>query len=278
MLGILQRNIEGTGSANIHVREQDTINLRTRITNTRVGRSLLELTWYHNDSVIIPNHNPRYAISGKNTTLTIINFTSTDAGVYQAQFNLLFIHPYNGDCEDNVLTLYRNHPVLKPAVFCVNMEERCSGLQPRVQMQEISVVSVDQALNGSLNVITLKVTGRVLSNKELQHATIQWYRNGHRVTSGLSTLQKNFNKLGLKQEFQVFDASYEDSGRYEVLLKLDMYTYLRSNCEPYYGFVSQYLGRYLTLAQAYIDIHYYKGTRYSVKIMKILLVQLSFYF
>ena len=152
------------------------------------------------------------------------------------------------------------------------MENSCSGEPLGLQVRQVSVRSTVLDLQRTLNNISLMASGAVLSSKELQYATLQWYRNGHRITSVLSTLQRNARRLSLTQELQVFNATFEHSGRYEVLLKIDMYTYLLdSSCQAYYyDFVHPYLtdykypyiqDHYVSLARGYVDVHYYRGTQ-----------------
>ena len=252
-------------NTNIHVRERGIVQLQTVPLKITALNGLLNLTWYHNGSVMGPNYSPRHTFSNRNKTVTITNFISADAGIYQAQFNQLFVHPFDEDCKDKVLSLLRNHPILKPVVFCVNMKESCLDIVLKAQKREISVDSIYSSSERSLNNFILMASGTLLSNKELQHASIWWYRNGQHVTSDLLTLKKNYNSLSIRQKLQVIDGDYEHSGRYEVLLKIDMLTYLRdSSCQPYYDrFVSQYLTRYMTLAKGYADIYYYRGKVYT---------------
>ena len=244
------------------VHEHDTIQLQVLPLSINIVPFLLKLTWYHNESIIVPSVEPRYTLSNKNKTLMITNFMSTDAGVYKAQFNQLFVYPFNEYCEENVLSLLRYLPVLKPAVFCVNMGRHCSEEDMGIQLRTISVETLHSASQGTLHNIKLRAFGRVFNSKELQHSSIRWYRNGYAVsTYFLSTLQKHDNNFSLSQELEIPNAAYEDSGRYEVLLRINIYSFLRDpTCQPYYnGFVSSYLTSYITLAKGYVDISYYKG-------------------
>ena len=254
-------------STNIQVIEQGTIQLIVEPLKVNILSSLLSLTWYHNESIIIPTQYPRYTLSNQNKTLTITNFNSiTDAGVYKAQFNQLFVHPFNEDCEENVLSLLRHLPVLKPAVSCVNMGTHCSEEDMGIPMRTISVETIRSVLQGTLH-IKQRAFGRVFSSKELQHSFIRWYRNGYYYsTSYLSTLQKHYNNFSLSQELEIPNAAFEDSGRYEVLLQINMNSFLRDpTCQPYYSrFVSSYLTNTITLARGYVDISYYKGIVYII--------------
>ena len=75
------------------------------------------LTWYHNGNKLTPGG--RITLNSDNTTLTVINSTAADSGVYEARFDGLLIHPYSRFCEEAVLDLLRHFPILKPAVFYV---------------------------------------------------------------------------------------------------------------------------------------------------------------
>ena len=83
------------------------------------------LTWYHNGNKLTPGS--RIALSSDNTTLTVINSTAADSGVYEAKFDGLLIHPYSRVCEIAVLDLLRHYPVLKPAVFYVGATSTGEG-------------------------------------------------------------------------------------------------------------------------------------------------------
>ena len=83
------------------------------------------LTWYHNGNKLTPGG--RITLNSDNTTLTVINSTVTDSGVYVARFDGLLIHPYSRSCEEAVLDLLRHYPVLKPAVFYVGTTGTSSG-------------------------------------------------------------------------------------------------------------------------------------------------------
>ena len=244
---------------NIQVHQQDTVRLQVETVNIYILKGLLGLTWYHNGSVVAPTYDQRYNISNENKTLTIANFTFTDAGLYKVQFDQLFVHPFDENCQDEVLSLLRHLPVLRPVVFCVNTDGICYD-EAEFQVRTISIENLDSALKGTLNNITLKANGRLLSSKELKHSSILWYRNGQSVSSS-SSLQKHYNNFSLSQEFQIFNITYEHSGRYEVLLRIYIYGYLRDHtCWPYYRFVLRYLSsQYVTIARGYVDVGFYKG-------------------
>ena len=101
------------------------ITLQVGITNASIRYYFRALTWYHNGNKLTPGG--RITLSSDNTTLTVINSTVEDSGVYEARFNGLLIHPYSRICEEAVLDLLRNYPVLKPAVFHVGTTGTFSG-------------------------------------------------------------------------------------------------------------------------------------------------------
>ena len=135
----------------------------------------------------------------------------------------LFVSPFNEQCKDEVLSLMRHYPILKPAVFCVNMEGDCST---ETRARKVSVRSVNSTLQETFDNLTLEAT--VFSSKELDHSSIHWYRNGIRIYSTYN-LQKDYDTLSLSQRFQQFNTFYEHSGRYKVLLKVNMQTYLQAS-------------------------------------------------
>ena len=259
-IGVLQRSTAVSDFALIQVHQEQDISLQVETLDIDIVNYLLELTWYHNGSVIVPNHDARLTLSNNNKTLTITNFTRANAGTYKAQFNQLFVHPYNKNCKEELLSLLRNYPVLKSAVFCINMESDCSDNES-LSTETLSVLNEDSNFQGTFRSLSLEAVGMVHNSKLLEHSSFQWYRSGSRVTSSLSTLQRHNSNLSLSQRLQQFNATYEHSGRYEVLLIIDMSTYLRdSTCQPYYDrFVSPYLGGHITLAKGCIDIGYHKG-------------------
>ena len=267
-LDLVQRNLTGSsdGSRSIRVQEQGTISLQIETTPINALNGLLGLTWYHNDVIIEPNCDARFTLSNNNKTLTITSFTSSDSRIYKAQFDQLFVHPFDDVCRDEVLSLMRHLPILRPAVFCVNVDGNCSDVDLKLQKREISVQAINPDLQGTLNSINLEAKGQLLTSKELTHTYIQWYRSGAWITNSLSTLQRQCDNLTLSQGLQQINATYKHSGRYEVLLRMRMDTYLQagsSNCRPYYDrFVSSYISYEVTLARGFVDVSYHKGKEY----------------
>ena len=259
--------------AKIQVLQEQRFTLQVNISNHIAVNQLLELTWYHNGSKILPRTDPRLILSSNNKTLTITNFSSSYSGIYKAQFNQLLVSPFDEQCKDEVLSLMRHYPILKPAVFCVNMDSDCTDTATETRARKIFVRSVNSVIQGTFDNLTLEADATVLSYKELEHSSIHWYRNGIRFTSYLSATQKDYNSLSLSQRFQQFNTFYEHSGRYEVLLKVNMQRYLqagssRYTCRSYYdNFVwSSYFGyrSEVTLAKGFIDIGYHKGKNLSL--------------
>ena len=267
-VGILKPTMSANSSISIQALQEQRVTLQVNISDHSVVNQLLELTWYHNGSKLVPRNDPRLLLSSNNMTLTITNFTSSYSGLYKAQFDQLLVSPFDENCKNEVLYLMRHHPILKPAVFCINMESDCSDIADETWAWKISIRSVNSTLQETFDSLTLVADAKVLSYKELEHSSIYWYRNGIFIYHSTSSLQKNYNTLSLSQTFQQFNTAYEHSGRYEVLLKVNTYTYLqagnsRSPCQLYYNrFVSPYSRSGVTLAKGFIDIGYHKGKRY----------------
>ena len=57
--------------------------------------------------------------SQDNKTLTILNTTEEDSGVYEAMFEGLLVYPHNHYCEQVNVYLLRHYPILSPVVFQV---------------------------------------------------------------------------------------------------------------------------------------------------------------
>ena len=250
----------------MNIKHTASITLQINTSNHEVFNQLLGLMWYHNGSKIVDGYDPSLIISNSNKTLTITNFTSSDAGMYKAQVDHLLISPFDEVCENTVLSLLRCSPVLKPAVFCINMDDSdCINTTAENQVRKVSIRSMYSAIQGTL---TLEAESTVLCSKELHYSSLVWYRNGVYISStpNLSVLQKNYDNLSLSQRFQQFNIiSYEHSGRYEVQLRINLYSYLRSTCQPYLSnFVLNYVHSIFysfshTVARGYIDIDYHKG-------------------
>ena len=249
-------------------KQRANITLQANTSDHDVVNQLHELTWYHNGSKIVPGYDLRLILSSNNKTLTISNFTSRYDGIYKAQFDHLLITPFNEICESIVLSLMRNYPILKPAVFCINIDRNdCFNTLSTTenQVRKISVRSMDSTLQGTFNHLTLEADAMVLCSNEFHYSHISWYRNGISISSTpyLSALQRNYD-INLNQRFQQLNASYEHSGRYEVQLTIDLYSYLISNCQPYLvNFVFQFVNNIWDhiLARGFVDVEYHDGKR-----------------
>ena len=101
------------------------ITLQVGLTDAGIRYFFRALTWYHNGNKLTPGG--RITLSSDNTTLTVINSTAADSGVYVVRFDGLLIHPYSRICEKVVLDLLRHYPVLKPAVFYVGTTSTYTG-------------------------------------------------------------------------------------------------------------------------------------------------------
>ena len=245
--------------------DQKSVTLQVNISNHNVVDLLLGLSWYHNGSKIVSGDDPSLTLSNGNKTLTISTLNSDYSGIFKAQFDQLFVHPFDEACNDEVLSLMRHYPVLKPAIFYVNIDGDCSYSSIETQVRKISIRSIDSALQGTFDNLTLEAGATVLSSKELEYSSIYWYRNGRRIY-GTSSLQRHYNTLSLSQRFYQLNIAYEHSGRYEVQLRINMNAYLQAlvgdaTCLPYYNrFVSNYFSSTpVILAKGFIDIDYYKG-------------------
>ena len=227
--------------------------------NHVVVKLLLELTWYHNDSLLIPAQDSRVSLSSDNKTLMVTNFTSTYAGIYTTQFNQLFIHPYNEECKNEFLSLMRNHHILKPVVFCVNIKD-CSDGEVAQNQVTLSVQNSNSQEMFPQN-FSFKAVGIISNSKVLKHSLFAWYRSGSQIRPPLSSRQKHYNNLSFSEEFNLLNTTYEHAGRYEVLLLLDLGSYFQEfGCQSYYDrFIALYLPSQITIAKDYTDIYYYRG-------------------
>ena len=72
-----------------------------------VTTSCRALTWYHNGNKLTSGG--RITLSSDNTTLTVINSTGADSGVYVVRFDGLLIHPYSRIREEAVLDVLRHY-------------------------------------------------------------------------------------------------------------------------------------------------------------------------
>ena len=241
----------------IDVNQGQNITLQVDTVDQNVVKSLLELTWYHNDTLLMPGQDARVSLRDDNKTLVVTNFTSTYAGVYKVQFNQLFVHPYNEECKNELLSLMRSHHTLKPAIFCVNMKD-CSESEEAQNRVTISVQNSN--IQGMLpQNLSFKAEGIVSNSRILKHASFVWYRSGSPINPSISS-QKHYNNLSFSEEFSLVNTSFEHTGRYEVHLQLGASYFQESGCQSYYDrFVALYIGSLITIASDHTDIYYSRG-------------------
>ena len=261
--------LQSSNSSRLKFHPQETLTLQVETLNVNTIRLLVELTWYHNGSVIVPSHDHRVTISNNNKTLIVTNFTYGDAGVYTVQFDQFLVYPYNKECTDGLISFVRKYPLLKPVVFCVNLDESdCNSMDMQSKLsREISVKAEEVAVQGTINTVTLEANSMTNSIEETRYSSFYWYLRGRHITSGLTTLQKRYQSL--RQNIQLFNITYEMTGRYNIVLIIDLYTYFTSlGCPQYYNrFVSSYqaVPRYLPLVNGYADVDYYRGIHLLIR-------------
>ena len=278
--GVLQRSIS---EGRIQVEEQGSVHLQVEALNIiNVTRLLSELTWYHDETVVLPGRDERITFSTDNKTLTIANFSSADAGVYKAQFNKIAAQPYNQSCNDKLIPLLRSNPILAPAVYCVNMNS-CSALQVD---QRVSVRQLNFDLSNGLSLVAEGVAN---SREEFEQLSLTWYRNGGPGRIGgdfLDVIRRHYPTISQEFEIADSDVAYGETGRYEVALTVNLNDYLGDpelTCQTLYN--SQFLVPYentytsiytLPLSWGFIDVNYYKSKhqilyRLCVKIISLVL-------
>ena len=258
--GVLHRSIS---EGHILVQEQGSVHLQVEALNIiNVTRLLSELTWYHNETAILPGRDERITFSTDNKTLTIANFSSADAGVYKAQFNKISVQPYNQSCNDKLIPLLRSYPILAPAVYCVNVNPCTSENSTALQLQRVNVRQLNFNLSDGLMLVA---DGIAINNEELEHLSFNWYRNGRSIYTPYdnSVVQRQYPTISQELEITDSEVAYEETGRYEVALTITMND-PESTCRAHYGqFLAPYrsyrYGKVVPLSWGYIDINYYKS-------------------
>ena len=251
--------------ATVQATRGENLTLQIETLDYDVVKSLLELTWYHNNRVILPRNDSRVSLSSDNRTLTVTNFTSSYAGAYKVQFNQLFAHPYDEECKNEVLSLMRNSYVFKPSIFCVNVKKNdCFDSEIAENPVTITVQNLDSNIQGNFpQNLSLKAIGIATNSKVLEHSSFVWYRSGYQLQpSNLSPLQQHYNNLSFTQELHLFNISYEHTGTYEVLVQVEWSNYIHeSGCRLHSNrFVAPFFRQAgLIVAKGYSDVHYYKG-------------------
>ena len=228
---------------------------------TNISRLLSKLTWYHNGTVMLSNPHPddqRIMFSDDKKTLTISNFSSTDAGVYKVQFNKIDVQPYNQTCNDELISLLRGYPILAPAVICVNVNPCTSEDSTTTQ------VNINR-LNFNLSDGFILIADGMASNaEEIEHLSLNWYRNGRYIYKRYS-VRKQYPMISHELQFTKSELPYVVTGRYEVALTI----YVNdpdSKCQAYFGqFLAPYRASHrdydyeVPLSWAYIDVSYHKS-------------------
>ena len=246
---------------------------------TNVTRLLSELTWYHNGTIMLSDPDPddqRITFSDDKKTLTISNFSSTDAGVYKVQFNKIDVQPYNQTCNDELISLLRGYPILAPAVYCINVKSCIAEDNKTQQVQRVDVSRLNFNLSDGL---TLVADGIANNAEEFEHLSLKWYRNGRYIyfrnfNYQFSIQQRQYptvsQELKVTTNYLKSEIIYEETGRYEVALTIYIYD-PDSKCQAYYGqILAPYGARYrhydyeVPLSWGYIDVSYYKSKHYNV--------------
>ena len=249
-----------SNSASIDATQGQNVTLQVDTVDHYVVKLLLKLTWYHNDTLLMPEQDPRVSLSDDNKTLMVGNFTSIYAGVYKAQFNQLLVHPYNEACNNELLSLMRSHHILKPAIFCVNIKD-CSNSEEAQNRVAVSIQNSNTQGMLPQN-LSFKAVGIVSNRKILKYSLFVWYSSGSRISPSISSPQKHYNNLSFSEEFNLVNTSYKHTGRYEVWLRLNTSYFQEFGCQrSYYGFMFFYLISPLTIARGYTDVYYYRGIR-----------------
>ena len=261
------------------------ITLQVEITDVSIQYYFRALTWYHNGNKLTSG---RITLSNDNTTLTVINSTAADSGVYEARFDGLLIHPYSRICEEAVLDLLRHYPVLKPAVFYVGttststgeQNERtlgivqnrasfiCSGCFNILVLTGPSDSGIQISFQGNqaivfftaLQDLSLNIIGK--TNHRIDDTVITtWYRNGGSLPLGSRLGPLKRPHLNISQSLTLENSSIFDEGTYDALLTIDPRTHIVSHlgCHSnYYTFVASTVGADDTvLAQATLQLKYY---------------------
>ena len=110
-----------------------TVTLQLNKTVTTINSYLHQLNWYFDMAktglgVPLDADNIKYILSDDNMSLTIMNITDDDAGIYIARYDGLLLYPHNKTCEQHLLQTLRHYPVFEPAIITLSMDG--SGKNP----------------------------------------------------------------------------------------------------------------------------------------------------
>lgn len=234
--------------SNIKFDEHDDVILEIDALNNNF---LFDLTWYHNGSTI--DLDDQFSLSSDNKTLSLTGYNiSSNAGIYLAQYNKLFLHPYYNICQNEVLNLLRHYPVLKPVVFCVDIEYPCiEDHYSNTSAVGSLIVDYNFTSQGTDRNISLYAEGTLSSREVFRHSYLRLYWN-ERPLSLPSYPIEHFT-IGTN-----FSEEVTQSGRYSVFLMLNTAQYLQSiSCLPERDLTDVYnelINRPAILASAHVDI------------------------
>ena len=97
-------------------------------TTTNINIYLRQLEWYYDMEktgfgMPLEADNTKYSLSSDNMSLTIMNISAQDAGVYTARYNGLLLYPHDKGCEQQLLQALRHYPVFQPVTFTLSVDE-----------------------------------------------------------------------------------------------------------------------------------------------------------
>ena len=64
----------------------------------------------------------KYFLSSDKMSLTIMNISAHDAGVYTARYDGLLLYPHNKACEQQLLQALRHYPVFESVTFTLSVD------------------------------------------------------------------------------------------------------------------------------------------------------------
>ena len=86
-----------------------------------ITKYLRELNWYYGDSnVPLTTDGHKYEIKHNNMSLVIMNFSSSDTGMYTAKYDGLLLYPHVKFCEQQVLRVLQRYPLLRPIAISLS--------------------------------------------------------------------------------------------------------------------------------------------------------------
>ena len=64
----------------------------------------------------------KYRLSADNMSLTVMNMSTEDAGIYMAKYDGLLLYPHSRTCEQQLLQAMRHYPFLQPVTFTLSVD------------------------------------------------------------------------------------------------------------------------------------------------------------